>query len=101
MDEREHAQPEAFMADARARGVRTVVIAWQEEYGQEAAQGSVNYAVLRRLTLLAYHRADGTILRCQLVGGAREREELRATLAAHGFAVALRCRNQLLRPSPD
>jgi hypothetical protein len=97
MDEREHPHPEAFMADARALGIATVVIAWQEEYGQQGGVETVNYQVLRRMTLIAYHRPGATILRCHLAGGLSEREAMCATLAANGFAVALRCRNQLSR----
>ncbi len=95
MDDREHPHPEAFMADARALGIATVVIAWQEEYGQQVGVETVNYRLLRRLTLIAYHRPGAAILRCRLTGGAAEREALRTTLAANGFTVALRCRNQL------
>jgi hypothetical protein len=95
MDDREHVHPEAFMADARALGIATVVIAWQEEYGQQAGVETVNYQLLQRLTLIAYHRPSAAILRCQLTGGGAEREALRTALAANGFVVALRCRNQL------
>jgi len=101
MDDREHPHPEAFMADARALGIATVVIAWQEEYGQQEGVEMVNYQLLRRLTLIAYHRPSAAILRCELAGGGREREALRTTLVDNGFAVALRCRNQLRRAARD
>jgi hypothetical protein len=97
MGDREHPHPEAFMADAQALGIATVVIAWQEEYGQQGGVETVNYQRLRRLTLIAYHRPSAAILRCHLDGGGPERAALRATLEANGFAVALRCRNQLGR----
>jgi hypothetical protein len=99
MDDREHPHPEAFMADARALGIATVVIAWQHEYGQQDGVEMVNYRLLQRLTLLAYHRPSAAILRCHLAGGGAEREALRRNLAANGFAVALRCRNQLGIPA--
>jgi hypothetical protein len=95
MGEREHQHPEAFMADAHAHGIATVVIAWQEEYGQQGGVETVNYQLLQRLTLIAYHRPSAAILRCPLSGGGSEREALRQLLIANGFTVALRCRNQV------
>jgi hypothetical protein len=93
MDHLDHADPAAFIAAATGLGVRTVIIAWQEEYGQVPQLERINYQRLRQLWLLAYHRAGGVLLRCQLEGGADERGRLRRELEAAGLAVEERCRN--------
>jgi hypothetical protein len=89
----ETADPAAFLASARELGIATVIIAWQEEYGQQDGPSAVRYERLARLTLLGYQRATGSILRCALPGGPEVRARLRAEFAAAGFAVEERCRN--------
>ena len=85
--------PAAFLATARELGIATVILAWQEEYGQQEDSSAVRYERLAQLTLLAYERAGGRILRCALPGGAAVRARLRSEFVAAGLTVEQRCRN--------
>ena len=89
----ETADPAAFLATARELGIATVILAWQEEYGQQDDPTAVRYERLARITLLAYERGTGRILRCTLPGGAQMRARLRAAVTAAGLAIEERCRN--------
>lgn len=80
-----------FIAETRRLGATTVILAWQDEYGQIPDPGAVNYDRVRVITLLAYH--EGTIVRCQLNGGREERARLRSELESSGFTVEERSRN--------
>lgn len=80
-----------FIAETRRLGATTVILAWQDEYGQVPDPTAVNYDRVRVITLLAYR--DGTIVRCQLTGGREERARLRGELESAGFTVEERNRN--------
>jgi hypothetical protein len=80
-----------FIAETRRLGATTVVLAWQDEYGQLPDPTVVNYDRVRVITLLAYR--DGAIVRCRLSGGRDERARLRSKLEGAGFAVEERSRN--------
>jgi hypothetical protein len=85
----------AFAQAARSLGITAVVIAWQDEYGQDPDHSAVTYRQLQRITLLAYHRGSSSILQCQLDGGSEMRRRMRTELEASGFTVAERSRNML------
>ncbi|MBA3939483.1 MAG: hypothetical protein H0X38_18695 [Planctomycetes bacterium] len=89
----EKADPAAFLATARELGIATIILAWQEEYGQQEDPSAVRYERLARITLLGYERGTGRILRCTLPGGAEQRAQVRADATAAGLAVEERCRN--------
>ena len=81
----------AFVATLRSRNLTRAVLAWQEEYTQHPAPGTVRYERVRLLTLLAYDPADGCIVRCALDGA--NRDGVRSDLVAAGIAVEERSRN--------
>jgi hypothetical protein len=97
-----HDQPEpdlpdrpGFIARAHALGLSTVIVAWQEEYGQVPDTTGVIYDHLAHFTLLAYHRPSGSILRCRQQGGTAARRIAVEELRAEGFTVEERGRNQV------
>ena len=80
-----------FTAETRRLGATTVILAWQDEYGQLPDAGAVNYDRVRVITLLAY--GEGVIVRCWMNGGREERARLRSELETAGFVVEERSRN--------
>lgn len=94
-DQRDLPDGEQFIAEARAGGLTTVVIAWQQEYGQVLGAPGVVFDRLAHFSLLAYHRPTSTILRCHQQGGAEERAAMAARLRAAGFTVEERDRNEV------
>ena len=49
---------EAYLNDLKQRGVRDVILTWQEEYGQVPEQTAVNYQQLHLAQLLAYDAGE-------------------------------------------
>lgn len=93
--ERDFADITSFCDETRARGLTTVVIAWQEEYGQDLDAPGVVYESLAQFWLIAYHKPTSTILRCHQQGGRDERKALADRLRASGFTVEERDRNEV------
>ena len=94
-DEQDFSDCERFIAEARARGLATVVLAWQEEYGQDPTAPGVTYERLAHFWLVAYHKATSTILRCHQQGGREERSAMAAHLRTGGFVIEERDRNEV------
>lgn len=90
---------EHFIVQAKTFGLNTVVIAWKEEYGQlpqdAKAPDKVDFDQLAHLTILGYHRASSTILRCALDGDGSVRTTVAEQLRQQGFRVELRTRNEI------
>jgi hypothetical protein len=95
MSEREVFDRAAFRDAVRDLGITTVVLAWQEEYGQDLTRPGVVYDRLAHGWLLAYHRPSGTLIRCRVYGGAEVRAGLVAGLRAEGLTVEERERNEV------
>lgn len=93
MDDHDFSDIESFLDAVRSHGIGTVIIAWQDEYGQAAGHETVAYQRLQRLTLLAYHRAGASVYRFATDGAADRRQVIRSLLEDSGFTVAERCRN--------
>jgi hypothetical protein len=93
--ERDFTDITSFLAEVRTRGLGTVVIAWQEEYGQDLAAPGVVYEHLAHFVLLAYHKPTSTILRCQQPGDTAVRTATAARLRAAGLTVEERDRNEV------
>lgn len=85
--------PSQFVAACRERGLTTVCLAWQREWGQVPGQATVDYARLARATLLAYRA--GVILRCLVVGDEADPAALRRRLTEAGLTVEERSRNSM------
>ena len=79
----------SFITLCVARGVRLVVVAWQDEWAQTPQAGAVDYSRVVETTLLAYH--EGHIIR--LAAPFLARDEARRALEAAGLTVELRSRN--------
>lgn len=94
-EERDFSDCEQFIAEARAGGLTTIVIAWQQEYGQVPGTPGVVFDRLAHFSLLAYHKATSTILRCHQHGGTEERAAMAARLRRAGFTVEERDRNEV------
>jgi hypothetical protein len=94
-DERDLPDCEQFIAEVRTLGLTTVVIAWQQEYGQVLEAPGVVFDRLAHFSLLAYHKPTSTILRCHQQGGAEERAAMAARLREAGFTVEERDRNEV------
>ncbi len=86
---------EQFISTLRERGVTTVVIAWQEEFGQVLDAPGVVYDRLAQFALLAYHKPTSTIIRCHQRGDQSARQALANRLRDHGFTVEERNRNEV------
>ena len=99
--ERDFADHSSFLDEIRARGLSTVVIAWQEEYGQDLDAPGVVYERLAQFWLIAYHKPTSTILRCHSDGDATVRTALAQQLRADGFTVELRDRNEVKFRKPS
>jgi len=103
-DERDFSDCEQFIAEIGALALTTVVIAWQEEYGQVVEAPGVVFDRLAHFSLLAYHKPTSTILRCHQQGRTAERRALAARLRTAGFSVEERDRNEVKfrtrRPDP-
>jgi hypothetical protein len=87
--------PALFIAKLRELGVTTVVIAWQEEYGQVLDAPGVVYDRLAQYALLAYHKPTSTIVRCHQRGDQSVRQAQADQLRALGFTVEERNRNEV------
>jgi hypothetical protein len=94
-DERDFPDCEQFIAEVHACGLTTVVIAWQQEYGQVLGAPGVVFDRLAHFSLLAYHKPTSTILRCHQQGGAEERATMATRLRTAGFTVEERDRNEV------
>ena len=89
----------AFVAEARARALTRVVVAWREEFGPlPRADGIADYGRVREATALGY--AAGTIIRHHVAGEAADRLAMAKALGDAGFAVESRCRNLTGEPGP-
>ena len=93
--QRDFPAAEEFVTEAQRCGLTTVVIAWQQEYGQVLAAPGVVFDRLAHFSLLAYHKPTSTILRCAQQGGTEERAAMAARLRAAGFTVEERDRNEV------
>ena len=82
---------DAFLAETTRRGLRTVALAWQAEYGQHPTAEAVRYERLNLQTLLAYDANDGVIVRVTLDG--QQRDAVKARLEQAGLLVQERRRN--------
>ncbi len=94
-DERDYPDCEEFIAEVRACGLTTVVIAWQQEYGQVRDAPGVVFERLAHFSLLAYHKPTSSILRCHQQGGTQERAAMATRLRSAGFTVEERDRNEV------
>lgn len=94
-DDRDFPDCEQFIAEVRTLALTTVVIAWQQEYGQVRDAPGVVFERLAHFSLLAYHKPTGTILRCHQQGGTEERATMAARLRSAGFTVEERDRNEV------
>ena len=94
-DEQDFSDCEQFIAGTRARGLATIVLAWQEEYGQDPTAPGVTYERLAHFWLIAYHKPTSTILRCHLPGDRATRAAMATRLRADGFTVEERDRNEV------
>jgi hypothetical protein len=86
---------DAFLEAIRTLGIATVVIAWQDEYGQVPEVPGVVFDQLARFSLLAYHRPTSRILRCQQQGDGAVRRVLVERLRDQGLVVEERSRNEV------
>jgi hypothetical protein len=94
-NERNFLDCEHFIAEVRALALTSVVIAWQQEYGQVLGAPGVVFDRLAHFSLLAYHKPTSTILRCHLQGDATERAEVATSLRTAGLTVEERDRNEV------
>ena len=94
-DERDFPDCEQFITEVRALALTTVVIAWQQEYGQVRDAPGVVFERLAHFSLLAYHKPTSGILRCPLQGGTEERAAMAVRLRDAGFTVEERDRNEV------
>lgn len=94
-DERDFPDCEQFIAEVRAQALTTIVIAWQQEYGQVLGAPGVVFDRLAHFSLLAYHKPTSTILRCHQQGAAEERAAMATRLRSAGFTVEERDRNEV------
>jgi hypothetical protein len=94
-DEQDFIDCEQFIAEARVRGLTTIVVAWQEEYGQDLAAPGVVYERLAQFWLIAYDKTTSTILRCHQPGDRTARAAMVARLRDAGFVVEERDRNEV------
>ncbi|MBA3700648.1 MAG: hypothetical protein H0W78_17510 [Planctomycetes bacterium] len=93
--ERDFSDCDSFLAETKANGLTTVVLAWQQEYGQDLAAPGVVYERLAQFWLIAYHKATSTILRCHQTGDAEVRAQMATRLRTAGFTVEERDRNEV------
>lgn len=84
-----------FIAKTTALCITTVVIAWQEEYGQVQEAPGVVFERLAHFSLLAYHRPTSAILRCRQHGNGAVWKVLAERLRTLGFTVEERTRNEM------
>jgi hypothetical protein len=89
----EHVDLATFITAVQNLRIKTVILAWQEEYGQDPQRETVFYTQLGILVLLAYQGSSGHIVRCQLPGNHRVRNAVMLELEKAGLLVKLRCRN--------
>lgn len=82
---------DSFISAAKKAGIQSVVLAWQQEWGQVPEQATVEYRPLRLAWLLAYDTSCGHIIRWRCDG--EDRVKLRETLIANGLRVEERSRN--------
>lgn len=78
-----------FIAQVRAGGAATAILAWQEEWDLTSAGG---YGPVRRARLLAYAR--GEVIAADLPDEAVDRDALQARLRLAGLTVVVRPRNR-------
>jgi hypothetical protein len=84
-----------FIAHLHANAISTVIIAWQDEYGQVPNAEKVTYERIAHFTLLAYHRPQGLVIRYRQDGDKMERAKIKHQLLAAGFQVEERTRNEV------
>jgi hypothetical protein len=87
-----------FLKELRGRSLYTVILAWRAEWAPMTATPGVNHGAvvfgsLREITLLAYDKLAGSIVRLDLFGPEADRERIKAELAAAGLRVEERKRN--------
>ena len=80
---------DAYLAQVRAAGVATVIVAWQDEWDLTDERG---FGPVQRVRLLAY--SSGDLLTLDLRGPEADRKVLASRLQAAGVRVELRSRNQ-------
>ena len=81
-----------ILDDLQQRGIRDVILTWQEEYGQVPDQSQVNYQQLHLAKLLAYDAGEILQWPCGECTAA-DRAELTQVISNRGFTVHERCRN--------
>jgi hypothetical protein len=84
-----------FIAAAHKLGLTTSVIAWQDEYNQVPNAPTVTFDHVAHFTVLAYHQASSSILRCWLNGDRAARLTVAEQLRQSGFQVEERTRNEV------
>lgn len=87
-----------FIKLVQDKQLHTVIAAWREEWAPHTAvpgmtHGDVVFGSLRELTVLAYDKPLGQILRLELLGPDADRPAVVATLRAAGLRVEERKRN--------
>jgi hypothetical protein len=83
---------QVFLDNLKQRGVTTVIMTWQEEYGQVPEQTQVDYRQLHMVHLLAYDAGEILKWSCGTCT-AEDRAELTKRIQAQGLSVHERCRN--------
>ena len=87
-----------FLKLMQDKGLKTAIVAWREEWAPHTAQpgvthGDVVFGSLREVTVLAYDKPNGLILRLELRGETADRPATVAALKAAGLRVEERKRN--------
>jgi hypothetical protein len=87
-----------FIKAMHDKGLHTAIVAWREEWAPHTTvsgvtHGDVVFGSLRELTVLAYHKPQGQVLRLELQGAEADRSAVVATLRAAGLRVEERKRN--------
>jgi hypothetical protein len=95
MPERDYHDLPTFIAQTRACAINTVVIAWQDEYGQVPDAEKVTYERIAHFSVLAYQRSDSLIMRYRQSGDRSVRAAVKQQLIAAGFSVEERTRNEV------
>jgi hypothetical protein len=87
-----------FLKVLQDKSLHTVILTWRAEWAPMTATPGVNhgdvvFGSLREITLLAYDKPTGSVLRLELLGPDADRERIRTELKAAGFRVEERKRN--------
>ena len=87
-----------FLKELQDRSLHTVILAWRAEWAPMTAtpginHGDVVFGSLREISLLAYDKPVGSVVRLDLRGPDADRVRVRAELEAAGLRVEERKRN--------